>query len=982
MADMMGAAQMLEVFERKYEEFSLNIENKHMVWLREIEEEARRMFSSDFNAEPELMPKTPSQKRRRKKARPSGVPEEDSSRRRLSRRSNNWRSSIRRLSMKLQNTEPVEEQALAPEPQRVTRQTRAQAQRAVCTNLDGGVQAQKAVCTNPDSDSRKVSEQPVMQPFFGSLPCVKISTKDRKSAEDAVETMTTIKEEVRFSSKENLSSTNVQPSAVPEAPKTPEGKCRSATKVKIAASTPKEAGVNDNIVHMDTSANLEENAAPCMETSAQSHEMEEMEVHPINLSADAEEGPRVPATEVSRISVSKSTPTGSKSDRRSVRRSLVGRHSRSHSLMNKYSLASKRESMTREAMRKSIRRSISKKAWESSASSYQSSTEGMDEDTIKARPELIPIPSAEEKEEFQNPRRSHRSRNAKKIAISILSTELEQQILRVTRQKLADSKAGEEKENAPDTRLESQDTQSARRKSYKRAVDSLYDEGLDGQHIDDAGRSPPRKKTPSPPCPNNKVVRPPPAHLRTFLHTVQKNQMLMSTPGSGCSSSKSNIVKSFIKRTTPLKTDTKSDFVERERQRLENLRKKQEAEIQRKLKLEEEKKRKLEEFKQRREERQRKVLQARERVEQIGEERKRKIEQKFAQIDEKSEKVREDRLAEEKAKKKLTAKKMEEVEVRRRQDEEARRQKIQQMEEEERKHQELMQKKREEEEQERAKKIAEAKKLAEQKQTEQERERQREQQLAAEKDLERQKELERMQAEKERERQEKERTLQLQREQEKAAREEAAAQERERLWKEAEERKKKEQQERQEKLRKELEQERRVKEEQERKAKEEQERRLGEERRAKEERELKAKEQQAALIAKSLNVTLDVPKSPAGESYKMTPQGSKPKPPKICDEDYGMDINSGDSTDDESEPRKPIPSWASGKLLTDAMRQQFYNPINVDRTFGRIESPKLEEMFYKNKPRYLKRTSSAVWHSPPLTNHRSNVLIPYGAKKY
>ncbi|XP_069079318.1 inner centromere protein isoform X2 [Pleurodeles waltl] len=963
MADMMGAAQMLEVFARKHEEFSMNVENKHLVWLREIEEEARRMFSSDFNAEPELMPKTPSQKRRRKKARPSGVPEEDSTRRRLSRRSNNWRSSIRRLSMKLQNMEAVEEQTFTQqETQRVTRLTRAQ--------------AQKAVCTNPDSDSRKVSELPVVQPPFSSLPCVKISTKDRKSAEDALETLTPI-EEVRFSSKETISSPpKVQPSAVLDASKTPEGKCRSANKVKIAASTPKEVGMNDDIVHMDTSVNREENAAPLLEISTQSHEMEEMDIQLINLSADAQEGIRVPVTDVSRISVSKSTPTGSKSDRRSVRRSLVGRHSRRHSLMDKYSLASKRESMTREAMRKSIRRSISKKAWESSASSYQSSTDGMDEGTIKARPELIPLPSAEEKEDGQSPRRSLRSRNAKKIAISNLS-ELEQQIPRVTRQKLADSKAEEEKENAPDARLEFQDTQSARRKSYKRAVDSLYDEGLDGQH-GDVGQSPPRKKTPSPPCPNNKVVRPPPAHLRTFLHTVQKNQMLMSTPGSGCSSSKSNIVKSFIKRTTPLKSDNK----ERERQRLENLRKKQEAEIQRKLKMEEEKKRKLEELKLRREERQRKVLQARERVEQIGEEKKRKIEQKFAQIDEKSEKVREDRLAEEKAKKKLTAKKMEEAEVRRRQDEEARRQKIQQMEEEERKHQELMQKKREEEDQERAKKIAEAKKLAEQRQAEQERERQREQQLAAEKDLERQKELERMQAEKERERQEKERTLQLQREQERAAREEAAAQEKERLWKEVEERKKKEQQERQEKLRKELEQERRAKEEQERRAKEEQERRLREERRAKEEREMKAKEQQAALVAKSLNVTLDVPKSPASESYKMTPQGSKPKPPKICDEDYGMDINSGDSTDDESEPRKPIPAWASGKLLTDAMRQQFYNPINVDRTFGRIESPKLEEMFYKNKPRYLKRTSSAVWHSPPLTNHRSNVLIPYGSKKY
>lgn len=52
------------------------------------------------------------------------------------------------------------------------------------------------------------------------------------------------------------------------------------------------------------------------------------------------------------------------------------------------------------------------------------------------------------------------------------------------------------------------------------------------------------------------AVRP---NMRSFLHTVQKNQMLMMTPNT---LGRSGVIKSFIKHTTPMKTDPKvsSDF--------------------------------------------------------------------------------------------------------------------------------------------------------------------------------------------------------------------------------------------------------------------------------------------------------------------------------------------------------------------------------------------------------------------------------------
>ncbi|KFW05767.1 Inner centromere protein, partial [Fulmarus glacialis] len=349
---------------------------------------------------------------------------------------------------------------------------------------------------------------------------------------------------------------------------------------------------------------------------------------------------------------------------------------------------------------------------------------------------------------------------------------------------------------------------------------------------------------------------------------------------------------------------------EKERQKLETLRKKQEAEQLRKQKLEEEKKRRLEEAKLKREERLRKVLQARERAEQIEEERKRRIEQKIALFDEKTEKVREERLAEEKIKKKAAAKKMEEAEARRRHDEEARKQKALQQEEEERRHKELMQK-RKEEEQERARKVAE------QRQAEQEREKQ----LAAERELERKKEQERMQAENNvgsmagsaLKSCEKKRGLQ----QALDGRVPLCSFESNGLL-------------------------------------------LWFSGYVNSRRRLLACRRKCWLLKNSST------RKGRRKKYVLSfCRWKEPKAPTINPNNYGLDLNSDDSTDDESQPRKPVPAWATGNQLSQAVIRQYYNPPNIDAVFGVIASPKLEDIFYKSKPRYFKRTSSAVWSSPP-----------------
>ncbi|KAM9763765.1 inner centromere protein isoform 2-T2 [Dama dama] len=871
-----GPTHLLELCDQKLLEFVCNVDNKDMVWLEEIEEEAQRMFTREFSKEPELMPRTPSQKNRRKKRRISSIQDEnrDPIRKRLSRRKTR---SSQRISRHLRSKDKAEKLATVVGEngsvlRRVTRAAAAAAATSAATAPPSPTPGSPTVLT------KKPKESPTQ---CLPVPAVEISANERQSAEKYLSQLQSAQaptpalapaSQIPSSSDEDSTPQkaeagrldSVTVSSLMTTPRDPKcrgaGAGRSASKLRIAVAAPGPQGSPSS----PTSPWRERVLAP---------------LQPDNFS----------------------TPTGARVNRRSVRRSLIAPSSPGPqaSLAQNHSPVSKEEG----TVRRSSRRIAKKAAKEPTASariichSYLERLLNVEVPQKVSPKEEEPSKEAEPKEaaEPEVPKNNGKALQLRSTTNITLSPPSSQP-----------AASGQESETDQEDGPKEPPQSVRRKRSYKQAVSELDEE----QQLEDEELQPPRSKTPSPPCPASKVVRP----LRTFLHTVQRNQMLM-TPTS---TPHNSIMKSFIKRNTPLRVDPK----EKERQRLENLRRKEEAEQLRRQKVEEDKRRRLEEVKLKREERLRKVLQARERVEQMKEEKKKQIEQKFAQIDEKTEKAKEERLAEEKARKKAAAKKMEEVEARRKQEEEARRLKWLQQEEEERRHQELLQKRREEE-QERLRKAAEARRLAEQ--------REQERQLAEQREQERKKEQERLQAE--RELQEREKALRLQKE---------------RLQRELEEKRRKEEQQR-----------------------------LAEQR-LQEEQEKKARE--AAAASKSLNVTVDV-QSPVCTSYQMTPQGHR-APPKINADDYGMDLNSDDSTDDEAHPRKPIPTWARGTQLSQAVIRQYYQPPDLLDLFGSLLQLDLEEIFQKSKPRYHKRTSSAVWNSPPLQGPRVPGSLAYSLKKH
>ncbi|XP_047189225.1 inner centromere protein A isoform X4 [Scophthalmus maximus] len=820
------------MFDGKVHEFISDIDNVHMVWLEEIQQEAKRMFSRDFNAEPELMPKTPSQKKNSRRKRVSlGRQEENQARRRFSKgkRSNLRGSSVQSLNL-------IAEEESIPK-----------------------ASTSEASTSTPPKRSNRKNKKPEVTEDLSRSPLGSGKTEEVQNKKPEL-----VEEEEDKNNK--VINAEVEPD------------------IEVFAQSPPIIPSPEVIVSISSTDRLSAEHANQPEAS--------------------------PGRTASKIAIA-GAAQGSR--RSSVRCSLKLRHSR----------AGLRHSMTQESVRRASRRSMLKRKVAHIGSSTCSSS--ISEDSC--------LDSAEEAD--KEPRLEAVTADTVDNAAAVGSNEtpemfnqsIHPSVGRITRSVAANSptlappplfimhKVGtpDKRTVVPEKQQPSLSSRRSRRSTKRKAPDTVEES--------------PTKRF-SPPKKSQSAMRP---NMRSFLHTVQKNQMLMMTPNS---LGRSSVIKSFIKHTTPIRIDPKLSvgIVTKERYKLEALKKKQEQEDERMKKMEEEKKRKQDELKRKRDERLRRVFEAKVKEEQREEEKKKKIEQKMLQIDEKNDK----RNAEEKAKKKGALKRQEELDQKKKLEEEARRKKIQQAEEEKRQQELLAKKKVEEEEQQR--KLAEARKALELKrEQERERELERERQAAAAA---------------ERERVEKEKALALQHELERAAREKER--------RELEERKKA------------LEEKRKLEEQQ----------RLAAEERAAKLREAAAKE--AAKAAATLNVTVDIERSvmstPVGkggglnvtvdieqspQSYSITPKGGNRPLMSKCAEDYGMDQNSDDSTDDESAPRKPIPSWAEGPNLQQIIMKQYFNPPQLDLFFGKIEPLKLEDIFYKSKPRYFKRTSSAVWHSPP-----------------
>lgn len=249
-----GPIHLLELCDQKLLEFVCNVDNKDMVWLEEIEEEAQRMFTREFSKEPELMPRTPSQKNRRKKRRISSTQDEnrDPVRKRLSRRKTR---SSQRISRHLRSKDKVEKLATVVGEngsvlQRVTRAAAAAAAASVATAPPS------PTCRSPTVLTKNPKESPTQCQL---VPAVEIGASERRSAEQHLNHLqsaqaptSTLAPASHIPSSSDEDSTpqkaeagrleSVTVSSLMTTPRDPKGRGagagRSASKLRIAAAAP------------------------------------------------------------------------------------------------------------------------------------------------------------------------------------------------------------------------------------------------------------------------------------------------------------------------------------------------------------------------------------------------------------------------------------------------------------------------------------------------------------------------------------------------------------------------------------------------------------------------------------------------------------------------------------------------------------------------------------------------------------------------
>ncbi|NWW42295.1 INCE protein, partial [Pedionomus torquatus] len=373
-------------------------------------------------------------------------------------------------------------------------------------------------------------------------------------------------------------------------------------------------------------------------------------------------------------------------------------------------------------------------------------------------------------------------------------------------------------------------------------------------------------------------------------------------------------IKNFIKHSTPTRPNLKSELLslqEKERQRLESLRKKQEAEEQRRKKVEEEKRRRQAEMKQKREERLRKALQARERVEQMEEEKKKRMEQKIVQNDDKVRlsQVREEKGAEERSRRKLSKKPGEA---------DAWKQKAPRgswrvtrvffcLLQEEDEQQEALQKRREDEGKEKGDKVLELRNLVEQQQVEQGKERY--WLGSALEEGSGQQACFFPQGPQTREREDPPATAGASSD----CRGKHKGGELEWSWDNFS--------------------------------------------------VVKAQgTRDTSLMLKYTSAVLLFQVVPLAVMLLRETSAVKPMRSQTC---YCKERCGTGHPEQAGKESASLPWLFAGSQLNQAVLHQYYHPLNVDQIFGLIPSPKLEDIFGKTKPRYFKRTSSAVWHSPP-----------------